>query len=44
VVELGCSNDQYLCTGNTAQKDWRNVLEQLAALPYVTQIQEVVWE
>jgi hypothetical protein len=35
---IGCQRDQYLCIGHTHQNDWREVLNQLAKLEYVKQI------
>ena len=35
---IGCGDDQILCIGETHQPGWRTVLEQLAALDYVEQI------
>ncbi|PZV13853.1 MAG: hypothetical protein DCF20_14390 [Pseudanabaena sp.] len=35
---IGCQANQYLCIGSTYQKNWRNVLYQLASLDYVKQI------
>ncbi|MEJ2483730.1 MAG: hypothetical protein P8049_11625 [Gemmatimonadota bacterium] len=39
-----CSDAQILCVGSTHQPGWRAILERLAALDYVTRIDEVVWE
>lgn len=41
---IGCTDRQALCLGNTHQPNWHGVLNQLAALPYVTKIQESVFE
>lgn len=41
---VGCSEDQFLCMGNTHQKNFREVLLKLAALPYVDRIEESVFE
>jgi hypothetical protein len=41
---IGCSNAQTLSIGSTHQPDWRAVLERLAALEYVTRIDETFWE
>lgn len=35
---IGCQPDQYLCIGHTHQNRWREVLDQLAKLAYVKQI------
>ena len=35
---IGCQPDQYLCIGHTHQNRWREVLEDLAKLTYVKQI------
>lgn len=40
----GCGNDQALCTGSTHQPGWLEVLRQLAALTYVTEIRECFFE
>ena len=37
---IGCGDDQVLCIGETHQPEWRTVLEQLAALDYVEQINQ----
>jgi hypothetical protein len=41
---IGRRDGQALCTGNTHQKDWRQVLERLTALDYVTEIRRCFWE
>jgi hypothetical protein len=41
---IGCSNDQALCIGQTHQPNFRQVLQKLAALEYVTEIRECVFE
>jgi hypothetical protein len=41
---IGCGEDEYLCIGNTHQQDFRHVLCQLTALPYVEEIQQTFWE
>lgn len=41
---IGRKDGQALCTGNTQQRDWRGVLERLAALDYVTEIRRCFWE
>ena len=35
---IGCQSDEYLCIGHTHQNNWREVLNQLAQLEYVKQI------
>ena len=35
---IGCSEDQYLCIGETHQPDHKAVLQALASLPYVQRI------
>ena len=35
---IGCTNRQVLAVGNTHQHGYRDVLERLAALPYITRI------
>ena len=37
---IGCADGQVLCVGDTHQAGWRDVLDRLAALPYVTRIEE----
>ena len=41
---IGCTGTQTLCIGSTHQADWRTILERLAALEYVTRIDETFWE
>lgn len=41
---IGCSGGQVLVLGNTHQRGYRQVLERLAALPYVSRIQESHFE
>ena len=41
---IGCTKDQVLVIGETHQPNYQQVLNQLAALPYVTRIQEAVFE
>ena len=41
---IGCSKGQALCTGNTHQPGWREVLKGLSALPYVSEIRECFFE
>jgi hypothetical protein len=37
---IGCADGQVLAVGDTGQPGWREVLERLAGLPYVTRIEE----
>jgi hypothetical protein len=39
-----CSKDEYLCIGNTHQKNYREVLIKLATLEYVDRIDQMFWE
>ncbi len=41
---IGCTKDEYLCTGNTHQKNFKTVLTKLTSLVYVTQINESFFE
>jgi hypothetical protein len=41
---IGCNKTQWLCMGNTNQTNWRSILEQLAALDFVNQIDQTFWE
>lgn len=41
---IGCSGGQVLVLGNTLQRDYLRVLDRLAALPYVSRIQESHFE
>jgi hypothetical protein len=41
---IGCSGGQVLVLGNTLQRSYRLVLDQLASLPYVGRIQESHFE
>ncbi|HQO58623.1 MAG TPA: hypothetical protein PLT76_07875 [Candidatus Omnitrophota bacterium] len=41
---IGCSPEEYLCIGNTHQKDFKAVLYRLAALLYVKRIDQCFWE
>ena len=40
----GCTKVQWLIVGSTHQPHFQRVIYELAALPYVTQIQETFWE
>ena len=39
-----CSTNEYLCTGNTHRKNFRQVLLNLASLEYVKKIEQNYWE
>ena len=41
---IGCGEGQCLCIGSTHQPGFRQVLRDLAALPYVERIQECFFE
>ena len=41
---IGCGNHEYLCIGSTQQKNFREVLRELANLPYVTRIHQSFFE
>ena len=41
---IGCEADEVLCLGSTHQPEWRNVLTNLARLPYVRRIAEAHFE
>jgi len=41
---IGCADGQALCIGNTNQPGWRTTLERLAALDFVTRIDESFME
>jgi hypothetical protein len=41
---IGCSSAQVLVLGNTHQPEYRQVLDRLAALPYVNRIMESFFE
>jgi hypothetical protein len=41
---IGCRLDQYLCIGSTHQPRWRTVLQQLAQLDYIEQIDQFLGE
>jgi hypothetical protein len=41
---IGCAKDQYLCVGQTGQRQYRQVLERLAALDYTSRIVESTFE
>lgn len=41
---IGCSEDEYLCIGNTHQKNYREVLHKLAELEYIKKIAQSFFE
>lgn len=41
---IGCGKEAVLVTGSTHQRDYRQVLDRLAALPYVRRIEESFFE
>jgi hypothetical protein len=41
---IGCARDQILVVGNTHQRSYRQVLERLAGLEYVSRIEENFFE
>ncbi|MCB0557940.1 MAG: hypothetical protein H6573_01920 [Lewinellaceae bacterium] len=41
---IGCGRDQYLCLGNTHQKNYKKILYRLAQLPYVERIEQAFFE
>ena len=41
---IGCGPDQTLAIGSTGQPNWREVLRRLAALDYITRIDQAVFE
>lgn len=41
---IGCSPEEYLCVGNTHQKNYREVLFELARLEYVEKIEQSFFE
>jgi len=41
---IGCARSQVLCVGNTGQKAYRQVLDRLAELDYVSRIVESTFE
>ena len=41
---IRCGDDEYLCLGNTHQKNFRSVLMRLAELGYVERIEESFFE
>ena len=43
-IKDGCSKNEYLCIGNTHQKDFKKVVIRLASLNYVQRIDQMFWE
>jgi hypothetical protein len=43
-LKAGCSENEYLCIGNTHQKNYKDVLLELALLDYVKSIDQMFWE
>jgi hypothetical protein len=41
---VGCGLGTLLCVGHTHRADYRAVLERLAALPFVSEIREALFE
>jgi hypothetical protein len=41
---IGCTKNQYLCVGQTGQRNHRQVLQRLAALDYTSRIVESTFE
>jgi len=41
---IGCGKDQYLCLGNTHQKNHKDILYGLARLPYIERIEQAFFE
>jgi hypothetical protein len=41
---IGCGPQEILCTGSTHQKDFSTVLQRLAALPYISRIEQSFFE
>ena len=41
---IGCSESEYLCVGNSHQKNYRQVLLRLAGLEYVEKIEQSFFE
>ncbi len=41
---IGCGKDEFLCIGNTHQKEWRKKILALAAMPYIKEIRRCFWE
>lgn len=41
---IGCTEEEYLCLGNTHQPNFKTVLLTLAKLPYIKRIDQVFFE
>ena len=41
---IGCTNDEYLCIGNTAEKDAQSILCRLSLLDMIERIDQTFWE
>ena len=41
---VGCGESDYLCIGDTHKPNWREILQQIAALAYVKRIQRAWFE
>jgi hypothetical protein len=41
---IGCTDDEYLCIGNTSLKDARDVLCRLSLLDAIERIEQTFWE
>lgn len=41
---IGCSANEALCIGETHQPNWRQILLELAAQPYIAEIRECFFE
>lgn len=42
--QQGCGNEEYLCIGNTHQKDFKQKLIRLTSLDYIIRIDRMIWE
>lgn len=41
---IGCTNNEYLCLGNTGSKDFGTILCDLSQLDYIKRIDQNFWE
>lgn len=41
---IGCTNDEYLCLGTTADKNAMGILCELSLLDYIERIDQTFWE
>ena len=41
---IGCGKTEYLCIGDTHNSRWKDILQQIASLDYVTRIERTYWE